>query len=194
MGNYIAAGIALCLFLILVVLLKCADVKPIGPMGGMVGLATVNETFFMMAGSSAVWDSITEVFLLLSLAVALLFASVGVWQWIRRSSLRLVDDRVKALGVVYILLVAFYLFFEFFIVNYRPVLVDGAAEASFPSSHVMITVSVMGTAALYLWERFASRIVGKVGACACALVALLAVIGRALSGMHWLTDVLGGVL
>ena len=194
MGNYIAASTVLCLFLLLVVLLRCVDVEPIGPMGGMVGLATVNKAFFEMVGSSAVWDSVTEAFLLLSLAVALVFASVGAYQWIRRRSLRLVDARIKALGVVYVLLLFFYLFFEFIIINCRPVLVNRGAEASFPSSHVMIVVSVMGTAALYLWDTFASRVMGKVGACACALVALLVVIGRALSGMHWLTDVLGGVL
>ena len=98
------------------------------------------------------------------------------------------------LGTFYIAVMAAYLLFEKFAVNYRPVLIDGFLEASYPSSTTLLTLCVMPTAMLQLSRRLRSgRLRSLVLAVLAAFTAFM-VVGRLLSGVHWLTDIVGGVL
>ena len=98
------------------------------------------------------------------------------------------------MGGFYALVLAVYLLFEALPVSFRPILVNGKLEASYPSSHTVLVLCVMGTALLYLHSmegRCPTRLLLG-GACLLAMV--LTVLGRLLSGVHWCTDVIGGVL
>ena len=79
-------------------------------------------------------------------------------------------------------------------VNVRPVLLDGVAKASFPSSHVLIVFCVFGTAMEQCQRRITAKPWRLIAIVGCALVMALTLIGRTLSGVHWLTDLLGGLL
>lgn len=190
-----AAGLLLAAFLLLTLVVLFIDVQPIGPEGSSVGLATLNGAAHRLFGVSMTWYAITDWLGLASLAVALGFAVLGLCQLVRRRSLLRVDTSVLLLGGLYMLLIAAYAFFELCIVNYRPILMDGVLEASYPSSHTMLTVGIMASAPIALrvlltGRRAAHRAADTLG----TLVIGFTVVGRLLSGVHWLTDILGGVL
>ncbi|MBR0302911.1 MAG: phosphatase PAP2 family protein [Clostridia bacterium] len=194
-GKFILAALCLVLFLTLIVLVRTVDVHPAGRAGGEIGLASVNGTVFEQFGENEALYKITEVLGIAAIAVMALFAALGVVQIIKRRSLLKVDREIVALGVLYAAVIALYAFFEFVIVNYRPIIEEGASapEASFPSSHTMLVFVVMGSAALVIgkyikieWLRTALRI-------ACVAVIAVTVAGRLISGVHWFTDIVGGI-
>lgn len=138
--------------------------------------------------------TVTDWLGLVPIAVAFGFAVIGLVQWIKRKSLLKVDGSLLVLGGFYIVVMAAYIFFEAVVINYRPVLIDGYLEASYPSSTTMLVLCVMPTAMLQLRTRIKNRVLRR-----CVLIAIAAftafmVIGRLLSGVHWLTDIIAGAL
>ena len=191
----LAAGLLLAAFLLLTLAVLTVDVQPIGPDGSRVGLSTLNGAAHRLFGVSMTWYAVTDWLGLASLAVALGFALLGLCQLVHRRSLLRVDMSVLLLGGLYMLLIAAYALFELCIVNYRPILMDGALEASYPSSHTMLTVGIMASTpialrALLPGRRMVHRAADTLG----TLVIGVTVVGRLLSGVHWLTDIVGGVL
>ena len=170
------------------------DVAPIGPSGSSVGFAVLNGWFHRLTGVHITLYTVTDWLGLVPIAVAVLFAMIGLCQWIRRKRLALVDADIWLLGAFYIVIIAVYLLFEMVVINYRPVLIEGVLEASYPSSTTLLTLCVMGTAFLQ-----ARRRIGRL-AVRCVVMVLLAafcgfmVLGRLLSGVHWFTDIVGGIL
>ena len=175
-------------------LIRCVDVQPIGPNGSRVGFAAINGAFHALTGVHWALYTLTDWLGLVPVAFALGFAVLGLVQLISRRSLRRVDGSILVLGAFYIAVMAAYLLFEKFAVNYRPVLIDGFLEASYPSSTTLLTLCVMPTAMLQLSRRLRSgRLRSLVLAVLAAFTAFM-VVGRLLSGVHWLTDIVGGVL
>lgn len=138
------ALVLLMLFFLLVFLLVQVDVQPIGPEGSSVGLATVNGLLHQLIGTHLVWYVITDWLGVAALLTAFGFAAAGVMQLIKRK----VDASLLILGAFYLLVIVLYLFFEAAVVNYRPVLLGEQLEASFPSSHTMIVLCIMGSGSI----------------------------------------------
>lgn len=181
-------------FILWTVLLGHADVRPVGPHGSAVGLATVNKWFHSLTGVHMTLYVITDWLGLLPLAVCLGFGVPGLVQWITRRRIRLVDRSILALGCFYIAVFAAYLLFEDLAVNYRPVLIDGRLEVSYPSSTTLLVLCVMPTAAMQLHGRIRrTRLRRAVVALLLAFTGFM-VIARMMSGVHWLTDIVGGIL
>ena len=191
---WLAAGILLLLFAVLIVLVKCVDVQAIGPENSEIGLAALNGAVHDAVGVHDSWYTVTDWIGKGSIALGLLFACLGVYQLIRRRSFARVDMDLYLLGATYVVLACLYLFFEFCIVNYRPVILDAGLEASFPSSHTMLTVCILGCALFQIRRRVPNRPLRSVLMVLSALVIAVMVVGRLLSGVHWFTDILGGVL
>lgn len=190
---YFALGFLLA-FGLWTVLVSLVDVQPIGPEGSQVGFAALNRSFHSFTGVHMALYTVTDWLGLLPVAFGFGFALVGLVQWIKRRSLRKVDRSILILGGFYIATLAAYLFFESWVINYRPVLIAGYLEASYPSSTTLLVLCVMPTAMLQLRSRIKQPILRS---CVCAAItAFIAfmVIGRLLSGVHWLTDILGGCL
>lgn len=182
------------LFLVYTVLVRCYDVRPIGPEGSLVGFAGVNSVF-VQTGVNTFWYELTEVLGIVAILVAVCFAAVGLWQLVTRKSLRRVDRSLWVLAGFYVLVVLCYVFFEVVVINCRPVLMDGVLEASYPSSHTMLTVCVMISAITQLRLLLPRRPrLCRTAGVVFGLVAAVTVVGRLLSGVHWLTDIVGGVL
>lgn len=192
---FLLAGVLAVLFSAVTVLAATVDVQPIGPEEAMVGLAAVNGTVFHLLGASTIWYDITEWIGIAALAVAALFAGVGLCQLMRRRSLRGVDRGILILGAFYGVVAAVYLLFELVIINYRPVLIDGALEASYPSSHTMLVACVLGSAAILLRKYFPKKtLLCRLADTAAVVLSAVTAVGRLLSGMHWLTDIVGSML
>ena len=181
-------------FLLWTTALLFVDVQPIGPLGSRVGFASLNRAVHDLTGVHPDLYALTDWLMLVPFAVCVAFGALGLCQLIARRSLRRVDRSLLVLGGFYIAVIAVYLFFEYFVVNYRPVLIDGVLEASYPSSTTVLVLCVMPTAAMMLRARSKNRaLVRRVNGLIFAFTAFM-VTGRLLSGVHWLTDILGGAL
>ena len=192
--SFAAAGLLLAAFLIFTLLIQHVDVQSIGPNDSCVGFATVNRWFHDLTGVHLTLYTITDWLGLVPIVVCLCFAASGLIQLIQRHSLRKVDRSILILGGFYLAVIAAYLFFEAHAVNYRPVLIGGLLEASYPSSTTLLTLCVLPTAIMQLRSRMKC---GHVRFAACNILAVLTafiVLARLISGVHWFTDIIGGVL
>lgn len=158
------------------------------------GFASLNSAIHDLTGVHWMLYIITDWMGLIPVGVCLGFALLGLRQWIERKSIFRVERSILALGGFYVLVLAAYLLFEKVALNYRPVLVDGRLEASYPSSTTMLALCVLPTAWWQLRRRIRNALWRKaVGALLIGLTTFL-VIGRLLSGVHWFTDIVGAVL
>jgi len=170
------------------------DVQPIGPRESSVGFASLNSPFHRLTGVNITLYTITDWLGLIPVGVCMAFGALGLVQWIKRKSILKVDFSILALGGFYIAVIAAYIFFEKFVVNYRPVLIEGYLEASYPSSTTMLTMCVMPTAAMQLSRRIKNSIFRRCVVIAIYVFTAFMVIGRMVSGVHWLSDIIGGAL
>ena len=141
------------------VLTRYIDVQEIGPQGSKVGLASLNGAFHRIAGVNQLLCKLTDWAVLIPIAVVLASGAFGCLQWIKRKNIFKVDRSILLLGGFYALVASVWLFFEIVIINYRPVLMDGALEASYPSSATMIALCVMPTAMMQLDARLKNKAV-----------------------------------
>lgn len=190
---FAAAGLFL-LFALFTVLVKTVDVSAVGPLGSEIGFSGLNKSAFDALGTSEFWYDLTELFGLVALASAGGFAVVGLVQLIKRKNLFKVDKCIWAIAAFYVVVLAFYVLFEIVVINERPVLIDGKLEASYPSSHTILVCSFLG-GAIVAFCRLVKHKIARIGfASVLGAIIALTVVGRLLSGVHWLTDIVGGAL
>lgn len=170
------------------------DVQAIRPEGSAVGLAAINGYVHQRIGVHMLLYTLTDWLSLIPVGFSLGFAMLGLVQWIRRRSILQVDHSILALGGFYLAVIAAYAFFEAVDINYRPVLIEGILEASYPSSTTMLVLCVMSTAIMQLRMRIRSRIPRRWLTALLAAFTAFMVAGRLFSGVHWLSDVIGGML
>lgn len=192
--NFMIAGGLLFVFILFTVAVMKVDVAAIGPKDSLVGLSKINDFMFKKLGTHPIWDMITEVLLVTAFLIVLLFGVIGIKQLIERKSLWKVEHGILLLAVFYVFLAAFYELFEVVVVNYRPILEDGELAASFPSSHTMLICSIVGSAMVLFDRMLTNKVVRNAVEIIGGIILILAVIGRLLAGVHWFTDILGGVL
>ena len=176
------------------VLVCTVDKKAIGPQGSVVGFASLNSLVRNAIGVNFGLYTVTDWLGLVPIGFMFAFAILGLVQWIKRKKLLTVDADILLLGGFYLLLATVYLLFEIFTVNYRPTLINGILEASYPSSTTLLTACVMPTTAMILNKRTKRRPVRQFTAAACTLFTAFMVIGRLFSGVHWFSDIVGGLL
>lgn len=176
------------------VLIQTVDVQSIGPQGSAVGFAACNGWFHRLTGVHWALYTLTDWLGLVPITICLFFGGVGLAQLLRRKSLRKVDMDILLLGVYYGVVVIAYLFFEEVPVNYRPVLVAGELEASYPSSTTLLVLSVLPTLHFQAKRRCSASAVRKTVCTFSVLFSAFMVTGRLVSGVHWLTDIIGAVL
>ena len=195
-GKFLILGISGALFALLIVLLRCVDVEPVGAAGTSVGLSHMNRFVFELTGVNMVWYNITDWLGLAAIFAAFLFAATGLVQLIKRRSILKVDKEILALGGLYILVIGIYVLFENVIVNYRPIIMPGCSnpEASFPSSHTMLVCVIMGSTIIIIGKYIKKKSLCMVIRGICTAVIAVTVVGRLISGVHWFTDILGGLL
>lgn len=181
-------------FVLWTIAVRFIDVRAIGPDGSSVGFATVNAFFHKLTGVHMSLYYITDWLGLIPIFVAMGFALLGLVQWIKRKQLSKVDYSIFVLGVFYIAVMAVYVLFETVTVNYRPVLIGGILEASYPSSTTLLVMCVMPVAVMQLNSRIKNAVIRKRLRDFIIAFTIFMVAGRLASGVHWLTDIAGGVL
>ena len=191
-----AGTLSMFLFIILILLIKNVDVAPVGPQFTAIGLSSANKAFNDLTGINMFWYYFTQVMGIVAILIVVMFAAIGVLQLIKRHDIRKVDQCIIAAGCLYAVMLAFYVLFEKVEINYRPVIMPGESlpEASFPSSHTMLACVVLGSVFLLLPQYIDDRHSGKIIKLVCAVLMALTVFGRLVCGVHWLTDIIGGVL
>ena len=169
------------------ILVKVVDVRNIGPQDSSVGFSSLNEWCVNLIGSNMTIYKITEILGLLVFVICLFYGVMGIYQLIKRKSIKKVDKEILLMGIFYV-----YVVFEKIVINYRPVLIDGELEASFPSSHTVLALCVCMSSLL-----ISKKYVGKyldITNIVTIILMFSVFLGRLLSGVHWLSDIIGGII
>lgn len=191
---YISGALAV-LFVLFTILLKVVDVQAIGPEGTKIGFAAFNK-LFMRSELGVFWYKLAEVLGIVILLVVAVFAAIGAIQLFQGKSINAVDYRILLLGAFYAVVFALYIIFDKLPINYRPLIIDPAEglEPSYPSSHTLLAVSVMGTAYLQIDTYLKNRNYNKYAKYTCIALAAITVLARTLSGAHWITDIIAALI
>ena len=189
---YISLG-SFASFLLWTLLVSLVDVRGVGPNESNVGFATFNKLVHSVTGVHMALYTITDWLGLVPIIFALGFAVLGLVQLIKRKSLLKVDKSVIALGIFYLAVMVAYLTFEKIIINYRPVLIEGHLEVSYPSSTTLLVLCVMTTSIMQFNNRIKNRILRRIVNAIIILFMMFMVLARLFSGVHWATDIIGGV-
>ncbi len=189
--------IAICMlvaFVLWTVLISFIDVSAIGPLESSVGFATINKLVHSLTGVNMSLYNITDWLGLVPIGFAIGFTLFGIIQWIKRKNIKKVDYSIFVLGGFYIVVIIIYFLFEIFVVNYRPVLINGYLEASYPSSTTMLVLCVMPTTIMQFNHRIKNNIFKQCITIAIITFITFMVIGRLVLGVHWFTDIVGGAM
>ena len=180
-------------FVIWTWLIQKVDVQPVGQKGTDVGFAAFNCWFHKFTGVHMGLYTITDWLGLVPVFVCIVFGGIGLWQLIKRKNLFKVDTDLIYLGIYYVIVIFGYLFFEMCPINYRPILIEGILEASYPSSTTLLVLSVMPTLVLQANRRIENRYLKRIIYAFTIVFSVFMVIGRLVSGVHWFTDIMGAV-
>ena len=190
--NFFISTILILLAVVFTILVKVVDVKQVGVNGTSIGFATVNQFVFESIGVNMIWYHITDWLGLMPIFMAMVYSLLGLVQLIKRKSLFKVDKEIIILGLFYVVVISIYIFFEKVIVNYRPILMNGFLEASYPSSHTLMTICLCGSSIIVNKKMFNNKIT-KLMNMLSLIIIFITVIGRLISGVHWFTDIVGGI-
>ena len=182
------------LFVLWTVALCFIDVKAIGPEGSSVGMASLNGWFRKLTGINITLYLVTDWLGLVSIGIAFSFGVMGFTQLIKRKSLLKVDGNILILGIFYVLVIIVFIFFEELSINYRPVLIEGVLQSSYPSTTTLLSICINETAALQFKQRLKNTALKKSILIITGLFTAFMVIGRAFSGVHWISDIIGAIL
>ncbi len=181
-------------FILWTVAVRFIDVETIGPNSSAVGFAALNGYIHSLTGVHMLLYTVTDWLGLVPILFCLAFAIFGIIQWISRKSIFKVDRDITLLGVFYAFVIVAYVFFEIVVINYRPILINGYLEASYPSSTTMLVMCVMPTAILQLKKRIKNKKFRLFVILILIAFIVFMVAGRLISGVHWFTDIVGGTI
>ena len=179
-------------FLLWTAAIQLIDVQAIGPLGSTVGFASLNRFIHNLTGVRMSLYIITDWLGLVPFGFVIGFAVLGLVQWIKRKHFLKVDYNILVLGGFYILVLAAYMLFEVYAVNYSPVLINNHLEVSYPSSTTMLVMCVMSTAAIQFQMRIRNQLLKQAVIILIVAFIVFMVTGRLISGVHWITDIIGG--
>ena len=174
-------------------LVKKVNVKAIGPNNSKIGFAKINGAFSNLVGSNMTIYKITEILGYIVILIVLVYGLIGLIQLIKRKSIKKVDREIILLGVLYVLMAVVYVAFEKVIINYRPILIDGELDASYPSSHTLLAICIC-ISSIIVSKNYVPEKYLKITNIITILLLLGVFAGRIISGVHWISDIVGGVL
>ena len=181
------------LFIIFTIIVKTVDVYYIAANNSNIGLYTINSNVKAWVESLNKMSTMTKLsdgILIFSFVFPLVYLIVGIVQWIKRKSLKLVDPHLFVLAGLYVAMVAIYFIFEIAKVNFAPIF-DGKLKPSYPSTHVFFTSCFFFSgiyAAIHLIN-IEKKYLRAITYALVIFMLLLAGFMRLLSGNHWCTDI-----
>ncbi len=188
---FIFGVVNIILFVIWTILIQIIDVQPIGAKGSEVGFATINSRFHSLTGVNMALYTVTDWLGLVPMFICMIFGLVGLVQLIKRKKLLKVDFDIIILGVYYVIVILCYLIFEMYPINYRPILINNFLEASYPSSTMLLVLCVMPILIFQTNRRLKNDKIKRIICIITTGFSLFMVAGRLVSGVHWLTDIVG---
>jgi len=188
----IISTILILLAVVFTILVKVVDVKQVGVNETYIGFATINKFILETVGINMRWYYITDWLGLIPILMAIAYALIGFIQLIKRKNIFKVDKEIILLGLFYVVVISLYIFFEKFIVNYRPILMNGFLEASYPSSHCLMTICLCGSSIIVNKKLFNNKFTSFINVFLLIII-FVTIIGRLISGVHWFTDIIGGM-
>ena len=191
--NFIISILLLISSIIFIVLLKNIDIKCDAVNNSCIGFSTINQFIFNKIGVNMTWYVITDWLGIIPILMSMVYAIIGLKQLIKRKSIRKIDKEIIILGIFYIVVILIYILFEKYIINYRPILMNGFLEASFPSSHTLMTICLCGSSIIINNRLFKNKFTKIVNVISLFII-IITIIGRLISGVHWFTDIIGGIL
>ena len=189
-----AGSIFIVAFIIWTLLIQKIDVRPLGANGTNIGFATINCWFHKLTGVHMTLYTITDWLGLIPIFICMIFGVMGLIQLIQRRSVLKVDYDIIFLGIYYMIVIFGYLIFEMIPINYRPILIEGFMEASYPSSTTLLVLCVMPTLSEQINRRSKNEIIKKMIKALDICFSTFMVVGRLISGVHWLTDIAGSIM
>lgn len=180
-------------FILWTILIQTVDVKPLGVNQTPVGFSTLNLWFHKVVGVHPSFYTLTDWLGLVPIGVCMIFGGIGLVELIKRKHLLQVDFDILLLGIYYGMVIGCYWLFEQIPINYRPVLIDGVMEASYPSSTTLLVLSVMFSTAFQVRKRIKNSAVQTILMVLIGAFCLFMVLGRVIAGVHWITDIIGSV-
>ena len=192
----VASVVCFGLFLLLIAAVKTIDVAKIGPAETSIGLSGINGAIHEMIGLNTKWYKLTNYLGILAILIGCCFAVLGLIQLIQRKSLLKVDRELLILGGLFVLMAIVYVLFEFIVINERPVLMPGEThpEASFPSSHTVLVYVILGGVMMIIGKYVDNSLLCGLIQAVFGVLILAMVFLRLFSGVHWFTDIVGGIL
>jgi len=191
------AALFLLIFIVFTVLVKFVDVRAVGPLFSKVGFSHFNDWGRDILKYNKTWYTVSQLMGYLAIAVCICFACTGAYQlFTGKKGLKSVSRGIWAIGGLYVALIAVYLFFDkVLVINYRPVLgTESILEPSYPSSHTLLSVCVFLSASDQIGRLIDNREVASLISVVCWVAAAVTVVSRILSGVHWLTDIIGALI
>lgn len=182
------------LSIIFTLLIIFVDKQNIGANNSSVGLSGLNNIFLEWFSFNEIFYKLTEIFGIVILAIAMCYMILAFVQLIKRKSIKKIDCELLILALFYVGLIIIYLIFELAKINFRPVLLDGELEASYPSSHTLLAVFICTTSIFVNNKIFSNRHIRIILSTATCLIGIFVIIGRIISGVHWITDIIGAIL
>ena len=189
--SLLMGSISLAMFAVWTVLILTVDVQPLGQNGTSIGFATFNCWFHHFTGVNMAIYTITDWMGLVPVVICLIFAGIGLVQLIKRRSLFRVDADIMIFGVYFVIVFLAYAIFEIIPINYRPILIEGRMEASYPSSTTLLVLSVMPALVEQIQRRLSGIRVKQIITIAAIAFSVFMVTGRLISGVHWFTEYIG---
>lgn len=187
-------SILLSIFVVWTFLIITVDVKTLGVNGTEIGFSSINTWFHQLTGVHMAIYTVTDWLSLVPVSVCSLFAGLGLGQLIKRKSLTKVDTDILLLGAYYGFVMVCFMCFELIPINYRPILLEGVMEASYPSSTTLLVLGVMPTMIFQAKRRLNNAPLKRMVCSVSYVFCIFMVLGRLFSGVHWLTDIIGGIL
>ena len=179
-------------FIIFTVLVKFVDVQPVGAEGSLIGFANLNTAVYALLGQNDICYKISQKYCLFwAVYTAVYYAITGFLQLTKRKSLLKVDREILIIGCIYVIVVILYVLFEKLAINYRPIVLKEGLEPSYPSTHTMLILTLLGVSLSVEKKYYKRPLITNIIS---ITVMWTTVICRLLSGVHWFTDIIGGIL
>ncbi len=182
------------LFIFLILLILLMSVDKASNIYKEIGLYNFNKIFLVDYYNES-WDGFSDVILYISILFILGLIIYGIYQLYKRKSLFKVDKDIILTGFGFVFIIIIWFIFDKFIdINYRPIAVNGSAQTSFPSTHVMLACfSLLATTRIILKRNTNELKYNIITYGGVSILVILCSLGRILSKMHWTTDVLGAI-
>ena len=177
-------------FVIFTLFVQTIDLQITPSTNTYIGFFTINIWFHNFTGVNMSLYDLTDWLSIIPLTVCLFHGMQGLCQLITRKNIFKVDGHILISGIYYVVVILCFVIFETFPVNYRPVLINGVCEASYPSSTTLLVLTVMPAFIFKLRIESTSKIIPAIA----TAYTVVMVTARLFSGVHWLTDIIGGIL